>query len=161
MEKPAPFAEDVNINLFFVHRPYPAPRVCSLAAVNVNEPKNSMMIWVAFFGCNHLDFFRFSAHAAQCATGSMAITQKVLAKRTRQTTHALRMMLTSGVIRSATVDPPCMPAPQFQPGSSRILSPENSKCAGLVHTTDHTRHLGLLAYWQATCIDILKGFGRR
>jgi hypothetical protein len=38
----------------------------------------------------------------------MALFHRVIRTRTQQKSQALRMLLTSGVIRSATVDPPCM-----------------------------------------------------
>ncbi len=67
MVKPAPSAEDININLCFVLRPHPAPKVSSLGAVNVSEPKNSTRSLVAFFGCSRHDSFRFPAHTTHCA----------------------------------------------------------------------------------------------
>lgn len=71
------------------------------------------------------------------------------------------MLLTSGVIRSAAVDPPCMAAPRAQTGSPRILSTDKPEFARLIHTTDQAHRKGVLAYWQNTLVDILNEFGRR
>ena len=162
MVKPAPSAEGENTNLCFVLRPHPAPKVSSLGAVNVSEPKNSTRSLVAFFGCSRHDSFRFHAHTTlSVIRGSMASSQQVLRKRTRQKSHALRMLLTSGVIRSADVDPACMTTPRSQTGSPHILSPEKPGHARLIHTTNHLHRTDVLAHWHTTFIDILKEFGRR
>ena len=91
----------------------------------------------------------------------MASAHKVLCTRTRQKSHALRMLLTSGVIRSAAVDPPCMATSQPQIGSPRILSPQKPGYARLIHATDRAHRMGVLAHWHSTFVDILKEFGRR
>lgn len=71
------------------------------------------------------------------------------------------MLLTSGVIRSADVDPPGMASTRSQTSPPRTLSPDKSVYAKLVHATDHKRHMGLLAQWHTTFVDILKEFGKR
>ena len=43
----------------------------------------------------------------------------------------------------------------------RPLSPSKSVYTRLIHTTDHTRHMSLLAQWHTTFLDILKEFGKR
>ena len=91
----------------------------------------------------------------------MASSQKVLRNRTSQKSHALRMLLTSGVIRSATIDPPCMASPQFQTGSPRLLSTERSWHSRLLHTTTHAHCMGVLSHWHTTFLDILNEFLRR
>lgn len=91
----------------------------------------------------------------------MAISPTVLRRRTRQKSKALLMLLTSGVIRSAAVDPPCMTAPRPQVGSPRVQSPDTPGYARLIYTTNHVYRMGLLTYWHNTFFDILKEFGRR
>ena len=91
----------------------------------------------------------------------MAISQKSIRNPSRQKAHALRMLLTSGVIRSAEVDPPCMEHVRAQTNPSRTLSPSKSVYAKLIHATDHKRHSGLFAQWHTTIVDILKEFGIR
>ena len=71
------------------------------------------------------------------------------------------MLLTSGVIRSATVDPPYMATSQPQIGSQCILSPQNPGFAQLIHSTDRAHRMGVLAHCHNTFVDILKEFGRR
>lgn len=91
----------------------------------------------------------------------MASSKKVIHKSSQQKAHALRMLLTSGVIRSAEIDPPGMGTSHAQMSPSRTLSPGRSVYGKRVHTTDHKRHMGLLAQWQTTFLDILKEFGKR
>lgn len=91
----------------------------------------------------------------------MASSKKVIRKPSQQKAHALRMLLTSGVIRSAEIDPPGMRTSYAQMSPSRSLSPGKSVYGNPVHTTDHKRHMGLLAQWHTTLIDILKEFGKR
>ena len=71
------------------------------------------------------------------------------------------MLLTSGVIRSANMDPQGMAGTRSETSPPRRLSPSKSVYARLVHTTDHKRHMGLLAQWHTTFVDILKEFGKR
>ncbi|MCE7976619.1 MAG: hypothetical protein DYH03_05570 [Nitrospira sp. NTP1] len=95
------------------------------------------------------------------ARGSMASARKSIKTRTHQKSHALRMLLTSGVIRGADVDPPGMSDSRFQTSPTRTIYPNKSVHTKLVHTTGHKRHVGLLAQWHTTFIDILKEFGKR
>ena len=90
----------------------------------------------------------------------MASFHIVLRTRSRQKSQALRMLLTSGVIRSAAVDPPRMAIPQPQIGSTRIL-PDKPGYARFVHTSQHAHRMGVLAQWHSIFVDILKEFGRR
>ena len=71
------------------------------------------------------------------------------------------MLLTSGVIRCADSDPPGMAAARSQTSPTRTLSTNASVFAKLIHTTDHKRHMSLVAQWHTTFIDILKEFGKR
>lgn len=71
------------------------------------------------------------------------------------------MLLTSGVIREANVDPPGMVDARFQTSPARTTYPNKSVYTKLVHTTGHKRHSGLLAQWHTTFVDILREFGRR
>lgn len=91
----------------------------------------------------------------------MANAHKLIKSRTHQKSHALRMLLTSGVIRGADVDPPGMADPRFQTSPPRTIYPDKSVYTKLIHTTGHNRHLGLLAQWHTTFVDILKEFGKR
>jgi hypothetical protein len=58
--------------------------------------------------------------------GFMASSKKVIRKSSQQKAHALRMLLTSGVIRSAEIDPPGMGTSHAQMSPSRTLSPGRS-----------------------------------
>jgi len=91
----------------------------------------------------------------------MASVLKSVKARTHQKSHALRMLLTSGVIRGADVDPPGMSDSQFQTSPTRTIYPGKPVYTKLVHATGHKRHVGLLAQWHTTFIDILKEFGKR
>ncbi len=50
---------------------------------------------------------------------------------------------------------------QFQTTPTRTIYPGKSVYTKLVHATGHKRHVGLLAQWHTTFIDILKEFGKR
>ena len=104
-----------------------------------------------------------SAHLIRHTTprGSMASSSKALSARTRQKSYALRMLLTSGVLRSAATDPPCMAALQPQVGSPRLLSSHNSVRGRVIHSTDRAHRMAVLANWHDTFLDILKEFGKR
>lgn len=91
----------------------------------------------------------------------MTSSPKALSARTRQKSYALRMLLTSGVLRSAATDPPCMAALQPQVGSPRLLTSHNSVCARVIHSTDRVHRMGVLANWHDTFLDILKEFWKR
>ncbi len=91
----------------------------------------------------------------------MASSPKALSSRTRQKSYALRMLLTSGVLRSAATDPPCMAALPPQVDSPRLLSSHNSVRARMSHFTERAHRLGVLAHWHDTLLDILKEFGKR
>lgn len=91
----------------------------------------------------------------------MASAHKSIKARTHQKSHALRMLLTSGVIRGADVDPPGMSDSRFQTSPTRTIDPSKSVYTKLVHATGHKRHVGLLAQWHTTFLDILKEFGKR
>ena len=71
------------------------------------------------------------------------------------------MLLTSGVIRSADIDPPGLETSRSQTSPTRSFSPGKSVYGKPIYATDHKRHMGLLAQWQTTFIDILKEFGKR
>jgi hypothetical protein len=72
------------------------------------------------------------------------------------------MLLTSGVLRSATTDPPCMAALQPHVGSPRLLSSHNPVCARVIHSSaDRAHRIGVLAHWHDTFLDILKEFSKR
>ena len=145
MVRPAPSAEDTNTNFCFVLIPHPAPKVSSLGAVNVSGPKNSTRSLVVFFGCNRYDCSRLTPQPNAIPRKSMASFHIVLRTRSRQKSQALRMLLTSGVIRSAAVDPPRMAIPQPQIGSPRILSPDKPGYARFVHTSQHAHRMSVLA----------------
>ncbi|GAB1724885.1 MAG: hypothetical protein NTNFB01_37810 [Nitrospira sp.] len=91
----------------------------------------------------------------------MANAHRSIKSRTHQKSHALRMLLTSGVIRAADVDPPEISDARFQTSPTRTLFPSKSVHTKLIHTTGHKRHLGLLAHWHTTFVDILREFGKR
>lgn len=91
----------------------------------------------------------------------MAGSQKNSRARTHQKSHALRMLLTSGVVRSADVDPPSMGIPRSQVSIPSPLPSRNVVHTRLVHTTQYKRQQGLFAQWQTTFADILKEFGKR
>lgn len=80
--------------------------------------------------------------------------------RTHQKSHALRMLLTSGVIRGADVDPPGMLDSRFQASPTRAIYPSKSVYPKLVHATVHTGHRRLFSQWHTTFIDILNEFGK-
>ncbi len=90
----------------------------------------------------------------------MASSKKVIRKPSQQKTHALRMLLSSGVIRSAEIDPPDMGGTGLATRSPRPLSSTKSVYTKSVHTTDYNRHKNLLARWHTTFIDILREFGK-
>jgi hypothetical protein len=71
------------------------------------------------------------------------------------------MLVTSGVIRAADVDPPGMADPRFQTDPTRTIYPDKSVYTKLVHTTGHKRQLGLLAQCHTTFVEILREFGKR
>ena len=91
----------------------------------------------------------------------MASSPKAPSSPTRQKSYALRMLLTSGVLRSAATDPPWMAALQPDVGSSRLFSSHNSVCAQVIHSTDRAHRMGVLGHWHDTFLDILKEFGKR
>mgnify|MGYP001178203248 FL=1 len=90
----------------------------------------------------------------------MASSKKVIRKPSQQKTHALRMLLTSGVIRSAEIDPPDMGRTGSLTSSPRSLSSTKSVYTKSVHTPDHTGRKNLLARWHTTFIDILREFSK-
>lgn len=90
----------------------------------------------------------------------MASSKKVIRKPSQQKTHALRMLLTSGVIRSAEIDPPDMGRAGSLTSPPRALSSSKSVYTKSVHTTDHTSRKNLLARWHTTFIDILREFSK-
>jgi hypothetical protein len=92
----------------------------------------------------------------------MAISPKSLQSRSRQKSYALRMLLTSGVLRSAATDPPCMAALRPQAGSPRVLSSHNPVSARVIHSSaDRGHRIGVLTHWHDTFLDILKNFSKR
>lgn len=91
----------------------------------------------------------------------MASSHKSSRARTHQKSHALRMLLTSGVVRSANVDPPSMGIPRSQVSLPSPFPSRNVVHTKLVHTTQYKRQPGLFAQWQTTFADILKEFGKR
>ncbi|MBS0171952.1 MAG: hypothetical protein JSR62_16520 [Nitrospira sp.] len=91
----------------------------------------------------------------------MANSHKSSRARTYQKSHALRMLLTSGVIRLADVDPPALGIPRSQVSPPNALPSRNAAQTRLIHATQYKRHQGLLAQWHSTFADILKEFGKR
>ncbi len=91
----------------------------------------------------------------------MANAHHSLKSRTQQKSQALRMLLTSGVIRGANVDPPGISDPRFQRNPTRSIYTGRMVHANPVHATGHRRHLELFTQWHSTFVDILKEFGKR
>ncbi|MBL8041698.1 MAG: hypothetical protein JNL86_02120 [Nitrospira sp.] len=91
----------------------------------------------------------------------MANSQKSSRTRNHQKSHALRMLLTSGVVRSADIDPPSMGIPRSQIRSPSPVPSRNAVQTRLIHMTHYKRHQGLLSQWQSTFADILKEFAKR
>ncbi|MDR4472711.1 MAG: hypothetical protein MRJ92_08710 [Nitrospira sp.] len=73
----------------------------------------------------------------------------------------MRMLLTSGVVRSADVDPPSMGIPRSQVSITSPFPSRNGVHMRPVHTTQYKRRPGLFAQWQTTFADILREFGKR
>lgn len=71
------------------------------------------------------------------------------------------MLLTSGVIRGADVDPPGISDPRFQRNPTRIMYPGKTVYTKPVHATGHKGHLERFTQWHSTFVDILKEFGKR
>src|SRR5687768_4247369 len=93
--------------------------------------------------------------------GPMTSSHNAFHSRNHQKSQALRMLLTSGVIRSAIVDPPSLANPRLQISSPRVLCPDKPVYARLPHATDHVRPINVLAHWCSAFVDILRTFGRR
>jgi hypothetical protein len=91
----------------------------------------------------------------------MAAHRKNTPERIRRKSKALRMMLTSGVIRSAACDPPRMMNPQPTPCSLRNLPRGKFVDTQPIHVAEHSHHIGMFAHWHTTLMDILKEFGRK
>ena len=86
----------------------------------------------------------------------MASSQTFPRTHTRQKAQALRMLLTSGVIRSAAMDPPCIAISQTCATSPSISFQKKSRPA-----RDYAHRIDLLEQWHEAFIDILKEFSRR
>lgn len=161
--KPVPSAEDINTNLSFVPIPPPVWRAASsLAAVNASAPKRSTRSLVAYFGCDlHNSVAFLLTPCSNPKRGYMAAYRKNTPERIGRKSQALRMMWTSGVIRSAASDPPCITNPQPMPCSLRNLPREKFVYARPIHVVEHSHHTSMFAHWHTTFIDILKEFGRK
>jgi hypothetical protein len=83
----------------------------------------------------------------------MPHSHKTKCIRVHQKSQVLRMLLTSGVVRSATVGPPCM-ARQSQ---------LDSLYSEPLDQPEYTRspRTGLLPHWRDFWIDIVNIFGRK
>lgn len=91
----------------------------------------------------------------------MANSQKDTRKRLLQKSQALRMLLTSGVIRSADVYPLDTKYTGLRTNPSHTFAPEKLIYRKPIHAADHKHHMTLLAEWQTTFVDILREFGKR
>jgi len=158
--KPALSAADRSISSCSDHSTHPAMTASLRAAANASGRRSSTTNWVAFSGCNR---FRTVAAGSTPAVsrGHMASAHKNSRARHHQKSHALRMLLTSGVVRSADVDPPTMGVPRSQVSPPNLIPSRNFVHTRLVHTTQYKRPQGLLAQWQTTFAEILKEFGKR
>ncbi len=81
----------------------------------------------------------------------MTLFKKAPSKRTTLKTQALRMLMTSGVIRSASTEPPSLVTERF---SSRLVE------AGHDTSSGHLHHGRVCAEWRSTVFDIVRDFSR-
>lgn len=160
MEKPALSAVVRNISWCFEPRTHQATTAYLPAAANVSERRNWTKNLVVSSGCSGICPL-LPNQPPPLSRGHMASAHKNSRARTHQKSHALRMLLTSGVVRSADVDPPSMGIPRSQASLPSRLPSRNVIHTRLVHTTQHKRQYGLFAQWQNTFADILKEFGKR
>ena len=161
MGKPAPSAVVRNISWCFGPRTHQATTAFLPAVANVSGRRNWTKSLAAFFGCSKFPECRCPDQPSIVLRGHMGSAHKSLRTRNQQKSHALRMLLTSGVVRSADVDPPSLGIPRSQVSPPSPLPSRNVVHTRLIHTTQYKRHQGLFAQWQTTFADILKEFGKR